>query len=461
MKRVKTKRSEKESSSDQGKAYAEFLRKKKSVVSSSGFEIQLDDINSNTFEWQKHCIRWACRRGRAGLFEDTGLGKTLQQLEWCHQVVQHTQKPVLLCAPLAVKRQTIEEHQKFEIQTPIFDCKSMRDVGQGINITNYERLHYFNPKCFSGLALDEASILKSFDGKYRNLLCKNFKKVKYKLACSATPSPNDHMELGNQAEFLNAMSRTEMLSTYFIHDSGDTSKWRLKGHAHQDFWHWMSSWALVIRKPSDLGYSNDGYDLPGLNIHVVTVPSDGDEAKTLTAQRRIRKLSVDSRIEKMKSIITDDEPWIVWCDLNDESEKGSLEVNAVEVTGSLPPNVKAARMRGFSKQEFDRLITKPKIAGFGMNWQHCCKMVFLGLSHSFEAFYQAVRRCYRFGQTKPVDVYIIVTDKELAIVDNVMRKQNQLEEMCDAMVGYMIDRVRSEMFGVETNQVSYDPQYGF
>jgi len=442
--------------------YHSFLKKKVEVVSPSGFEISLDEINANAFEWQKHCIRWACRRGRCALFLDTGLGKTFHQLEWCRFVGQETQKPTLIVAPLAVCRQTEDEHQKFSIDAPCRVVRFPKEIGDGINIVNYEILDRFNPEVFGGLCLDESSILKSFEGKFRNFVCKRFKDTQYRLACSATPSPNDFMELGNHSEFLSAMSRTEMLSTYFIHDSGDTSKWRLKGHASKDFWHWVTSWALITKKPSDLGYPNEGYDLPELRVHGVTVPWHGEPAKSLNEQRKVRSESIDIRVNKLKEIVTDDEPWIVWCDLNIESVLATSSLpDAVEVTGSLDPNIKSQRMRSFSQQKIRVLTTKPKISGFGMNWQHCSKIAFLGISHSFESFYQAVRRCYRFGQKKPVDVYVIVTDKESHIVDNVMRKQKNLEEMSEAMVTHMKTRIMSDIFGVDNNQVEYEPEYSF
>lgn len=443
-------------------SYHEFLKKKVEVVSPSGFEVELDDINQNAFEWQKHCIRWACRRGRCALFLDTGLGKTLHQLEWSRFVSETTGQPSIIVAPLAVCQQTLDEHEKFDIDIEARYVRYPAEIGDGINITNYERLERFKPDMFGGICLDESSILKSFEGKFRNFVCTRFKHTPYRLACSATPSPNDFMELGNHSEFLSAMSRTEMLSTYFIHDSGDTSKWRLKGHAQNDFWHWVSSWALMIRRPSDLGYPDTDYILPGLNIHVVEIPWEGKEALTLTQQRRVRSQSVSDRVDKLKSIITDDEPWLIWCDRNDESEQSTEAItDAVEVTGSMPGNTKSQRMRDFTKQNTRILVTKPKISGFGMNWQHCSKMIFNGLSHSFEAFYQAVRRCYRFGQTKEVDVYIIITDKEKHIVGNVMRKQQQLEEMSEGMVAHMKTRIQSDIFGVDTNQVSYEPEYTF
>lgn len=335
-------------------------------------------------------------------FSECGTGKTPMQLEWGWQVHQHTGGKILILAPLAVADQTRREGEKFGIPTKV--CESQEDCIEGINITNYEKLNRFVANEFIGVVLDESSILKSFTGKVRNSIIENFQNVPYKLACTATPAPNDYMELGNHAEFCGVMTRSEMLSMFFVHDGGQTSKWRLKGHAQDVFWQWMASWSVFIDNPSNLGYQISGYDLPTLHINEIIV--DGDkpitENLTLTERRNARKETLELRCKRAAELINNsNEQWLVWCDLNAEGELlEELISESKNVQGSDKPSYKSETMLSFSDENLKCLISKPSLAGFGMNWQNCHNMIFTGLSDSFEQYYQAVRRCWRFGQEK-------------------------------------------------------------
>ena len=395
-------------------------------------------ISQQLFQFQKDIVRWALAKGRAAIFAGTGLGKTIMQLEWSKQIHVATGLDVLILAPLAISSQTVKEGAKFGIHVNL--CREQFDVKPGINITNYELLHKFDLSKFGGVALDESSILKSFTGKVRTSIIEGFKDTQYKLACTATPAPNDHMELCNHAEFLGVMTRSEMLAMFFVHDGGSTSKWRIKGHAVETFWIWVANWAVMMQKPSNLGYEDDGFDLPPLNIHQISVDVENSsfdgEALTLSDRQQARRESIDERVKACSDIVNEsDEPWIVWCNLNDESEKLTQGIkDAIEIRGSHKPEYKEQSMIGFTDGMVQKLVTKPSIAGFGMNWQHCSKMAFVGLSDSFEQLYQAIRRCWRFGQTKPVDVYIITAKAEGAVVRNIQRKEDDFNTMLDGMI---------------------------
>ncbi len=415
--------------------YTEFLKTKKLSIIPSGFEV--NDINPLLFDFQSDIVKWSLKKGKAAIFAGTGLGKTLMQLEWAHKVCKHTNKNVLILAPLAVAQQTVREGHKLDIEVTL--CRTQSDVNHGINITNYEMMQHFDESQFIGIVLDESSILKSFDSKTKAEILIKFRNCAYKLACTATPAPNDYMELGNHAEFLSIMSRTEMLSTFFVHDMAHTQDWRLKKHAVKDFWEWVSSWAIMLRNPIDLGYDNNKFDLPELRIHEIVVDKTGyvvREAQTLQERRGARRDSLNLRVSCAAEIANkDNEPCLVWCNLNTESvELSKMIDNAIEVTGSQNNELKSELMLKFSNGELKTLVSKPSICGFGMNWQHCHKMIFVGLSDSFEQYYQAVRRCWRFGQDKPVDVYIITSEKEGAVVKNIKRKEKDFEDMLRGMV---------------------------
>lgn len=429
--------------------YEEFLKNKEIIDAQSGFDP--GQINPMLYDFQAAITRWALRRGRAAIFCDCGLGKTPMQLEWARHVSEHTGNAVLILAPLAVSNQTQREGVKFGISVNI--CESQDDVINGINITNYEKLHKFDPGFFSGIVLDESSILKSYSGKFRNQIIESFSRTPYKLACTATPAPNDFMELGNHSEFLNVLTRSEMLSTFFINDTANVGTWRLKGHGQEKFWQWLCSWAVMLSKPSEIGFEDDGFILPELNIveHVLKIgkPLEGclfaQKAETLQERRQARRESIDEKVGKIREIINDNEPWLIWCDLNHESESISKSLDATEITGSQDNDDKTERMTGFSQGKYRVLVTKPKIAGFGMNWQHCSNVIFAGLSDSYEAFYQAIRRCWRFGQRKSVNCHIITTDIEGNIVDNIKRKEADALRMREEMITHMADIERDEL----------------
>lgn len=445
--------------------YEEYLKRKEIVDLGSGFEPT--EMNSNLFGFQKDVTVWACRRGRAAIFEGCGLGKTIQQLEWANQVYKKTNIPVLILAPLAVSRQTKSEGEKFGIDVNI--CVSQDDVVNGINITNYEKLHHFDPSLFSGVVADESGIMKSFTGKIKKQMCDMWRNTRYRLSCTATPSPNDYDELGNQAEFLGVCTRTEMLSMFFVNDTANTGTWRLKKHAQDKFWKWLCSWAVMIHKPSDIGYDDGGFNLPDLVYHEKTITSDGPangklwamEAKTLTERRLARKNSLKERCQLAADIVNGSEDqWVIWCDLNDESKLlASIIDDAVEVTGTDSDDHKEKTMLGFARGDVKNIVSKPKIAGWGMNWQNCHNMVFVGLSDSFEALYQAVRRCYRFGQNHNVNVYVVTHETEGAVVRNIKRKEEQFDEMVKQMTANMTDLTKAELKSIFNQKEQYLTDY--
>lgn len=427
--------------------YKEFIDEKQKIIESCGFDIEREELNPSLYDFQKDIVRWALAKGKAAIFADCGLGKTPMQLEWAHQVCKHTGGNVLILAPLAVAPQTVTEGIKFGIDVTL--CESQADVMPGVNITNYEKLSKFEAHTFEGVVLDESSILKSFTGKVRNEIITDFERVPYKLACTATPAPNDFMELGNHSEFLGVMTRAEMLSMFFIHDSTSTSKWRLKGHAEDVFWQWMCSWAVFIDNPSNLGYGMEGYDLPNLNIKEIIV--DGEEftheTLTLTQRRQARKDTLSERCSAAADLVNgSDEQWLVWCNLNDESStlKGLIS-ECSEVKGSDKATHKTEAMLSFSHEKLKCLVTKPSIAGFGMNWQNCHNMIFVGLSDSYEQLYQALRRCYRFGQEKEVNAYIIMSAREGSVRANIERKEQDAQKMRDAMIGLTKEITKKEL----------------
>ena len=436
--------------------YRKFISTKSRNFTSSGFSLPDSAINQKLFDWQRETVRWALRKGRAALFEGCGLGKTAQQLEWANEVVKHTAGRVLLLAPLAVAEQThSEECPKFGIPSTL--CRSQSDVSDGINITNYEMLEHFDPSQFAGVVLDESSILKSFDGATKQRIIEAFKDTPYRLACTATPAPNDYMELGNHAEFLGVMTRVEMLSMFFVHDGGDTGQWRLKGHAEQQFWKWVCSWAVVIQRPSDIGYSDAGYLLPPIKRIQITVPSDAPnegfliamEANTLQERRGARRISIDARVKACADIVNaSDCQWVIWCGLNDESTQLAAAIGgAVEITGADSSEFKTSAMRDFQHGKIRVVVTKIPIFGFGMNLQNCHKWFHVGLSDSFEQMYQADRRCWRFGQTEECECYVVVSEMEGAVVRNIERKERDFDAMNDGIVQHMREEMNKEIHG--------------
>lgn len=446
--------------------YQAFLRSKSFAAESCGFDVDISDLSPHLFPFQADLVRWALAKGRAALFTGCGSGKTAMQLEWAHRIVERGWGRILILAPLAVSHQTVREGAKFGIDVTL--CESQADVKLGVNITNYEKLHKFDVSKFGGIVLDESSILKSYSGAIRNAIIEAFKETPYRLACTATPAPNDFMELGNHSEFLGVMSRVEMLATFFVHDGGDTSKWRLKGHADDAFWRWVCGWAAVLNQPSDLGYSDDGFALPPLIAHRHVIQLDQNDAHaagllfvpdamTLQEQRAAKRSSMDRRVALCAELAnSNNEPWAVWCDLNDEGDALEKAINgAVQVAGADTDEFKTCAMLGFAEGNHRVMVSKAKIAGWGMNWQHCNNVAFVGVNHSFESVYQTIRRCWRFGQTKPVNVHMILAENEQGILSNLERKEREAERMTAAMLIHMREIQQAAIKGQSRQQDSY------
>lgn len=449
------------------KAYEDFLMTKAFRAEACGFDVDRASITDAAFDYQKDIIAWACKKGKCAILTGCGTGKTLMLLEWARAVHEHTKRAVLVISPLSVVHQTVREAEKFHI-CQVKECRKAEDVINGVNITNYEMIEHFDASAFSGVVLDESSILKSFTGKYKTVLTDMFCKTPYRLLCTATIAPNDYTEIGTSCEFLGIMSRTEMLATYFIHDGGDTSKWRLKKAGVNKFWEWFATWAIYFNSPKDLGYEGRGYDLPPLAIHKIVTECDVKEgellvslASTLEERREARKDSADERTDRAAAMANNDpdEQWLLWCDYNDESAMMKRKtVGCVEVKGSDEPEFKAQASMDFADGKIHALVSKPSIFGFGSNFQKCHSMVFCGLSDSYERFYQAVRRCWRFGQEKPVDVYIILSEREMNVLDNITRKQQQMDEMQKRMTALMKEVTLSEIKHTTRITTDYRPE---
>ena len=444
-------------------SYESFLDSKRFSAAVAGLDCETARLNAAMFPHQKDVTRWALRLGRSAAFLGTGMGKSLIELDWARIVYEHTGSPVLILAPLAVAHQLIGEATKFGI-----DAAYQRSgkPTSSIVVTNYERMASFDPADYAGVALDESSILKSFDGKTRSQLIEAFQDTPYRLAATATPAPNDHMELGNHAEFLGVMRATEMLSMFFVHDGGETQKWRLKGHARKEFWKWVCSWAVNIRKPSDVGYDDGPFVLPPLiyHEHVVAVdqPSEGMlfamPAQTLAERIGARRSTVDARVNKCAQIVAaePEETWLLWTNLNTESKSLAAAIpGAVELTGSDDPEEKTWKSLAFAAGKIATLVTKCSIAGFGMNYQACSHMAFVGVNDSWEQFYQAVRRCWRFGQSRPVHAHIIAASTEGNVLENLKRKEREAEDMAEEMLQNMQELTRMNLKGTVRSQGTY------
>ena len=449
-------------------SYIEFLARKRVVDPMTGMR-EVGGLPSILKPHQRDILTWALRRGRAAVFAGTGLGKTLVELVFAREVSAHTGRPVLIFAPLAVAQQHIREAEKFGLSATITRAQS--DVAQiAVGVTNYQKIDHFDISSFGGIVLDESSILKSKDGHYRTAIIEQCANVPFRLAATATPAPNDFMELGNHAEFLGVMSYSDMLATFFVHDGGETQKWRLKGHAENEFWKWMASWAVMIRKPSDLGYDDAGYDLPELRQvqHTVNVAHEASietgflfpmQANGLSERLGARRASVQERVDMAIAITPSDRPFVWWCNLNSESEALSKAIpGAVETRGSDPDDVKERKLNDFSQGKIRVLVTKPSVAGWGMNWQHCADTGFVGLSDSFEQVYQAIRRFWRFGQTRPVTAHFIAAETEGAVIANLRRKEQDAERMASAMVKHMADLSIANVRGMVRDRPDYNPQ---
>jgi len=439
--------------------YQEFIKSKERTIHKGGFTPL--DLNKNLFPFQRFIVTNALNHGKYAIFSECGTGKTLMQLEWANQVSKHENKPVLILAPLAVSGQTIQEASKFGL----FCEKLIGDVfGVGVYITNYEQLDNIDADQFCGVVLDESSILKNFSGKNRTKLINSFSVHKYKLACTATPSPNDPMELGNHAEFLDIMAYQEMLAMYFVHDGGATAKWRIKGHAIHRFYGWVSKWAVMLSNPADIGFDGSNFILPELHFiekQIKTKKRDNgllfnNTAVSATDFNRELRITKIERLDNVAQIVNDsDEPFIIWINQNEEESMiCNLIPDAVPVRGSDKPERKEEKLLGFANGDFRVLVTKKKIAQFGLNYQHCNNQVFASLDFSFEGLYQAIRRSYRFGQNKDVNIYMITTDTMQNVIQSINRKQKQFNTMRENMNKAMNDS--SAKIEYETNEITTD-----
>lgn len=424
-------------------SYTAFLAGKTRRIDGWGYDIAPEALHPTLHGWQQAVTAWAIRKGRAAIFADCGLGKTLMQVEWA----RHSGARSLIVAPLSVARQTVREAGKLDATVTY-----VRDQGgcdePGVYITNYEMAARFDPDLFDAVVLDESSILKAVDAKTRQQLTDQWADTPARLACTATPAPNDVAELANHADFLGVATRAEMLSSYFVHEStsGAGSGWRLKGHAADAMYRWVSSWACALRRPSDLGWPDDGYQLPPLNVipEVVAAqitPADGQlfavDLGGVSGRAKARRETLEARIARAAALAADGGQWILWCGLNDEAQRGTAAIDgAVNVEGSWKPEDKAAALEAFQDGQVRVLVTKPSIAGFGMNFQNAHRMAFVGLSDSWEAYYQCIRRCWRYGQTEPVYAHVIVSELEQQIADNVARKERQAASLAEHLSHY-------------------------
>jgi superfamily II DNA or RNA helicase len=436
--------------------YEDFLLKKQVNDVYGGFAV--DALNPHLFDFQRAIVEWALKKGRAAVFADTGLGKTLTQLSWADAVANHAGR-VLIVAPLCVAQQTVDEGRKFGVHVEYRRHQSEIKGDDRIVITNYEMLEHFDASMFAGVVLDESSILKGEDSKTRRELIAKFSETSYRLSCTATPSPNDYMELGSQSEFLGVMRHAEMLAMFFTHDGGDTSKWRLKGHGKTKFWEWLATWAAFIRNPADLGFDGSRYNLPPMRLVEHRIEVNDPVANTMTERRIARKNSVLMRCATLADVVNNsNEHWVIWCNLNEESSMlASMIPDAIEVYGSQSPTIKENLLHKFSRGEARVIVSKPKICGFGLNWQHCRNVAFVGIDDSFEKYYQAIRRCYRFGQSREVNVHLVYSSAEGAVKENLERKQQMADIMADQMVNHMREFTKREVMGTRMERTEYNP----
>jgi len=440
--------------------YEEFLQSKRHKVSDMGISIMREAIHPKLFEWQKDIVMWALNIGRGAIFADCGLGKTPMQLEWAKLVSENQGKPVLILAPLAVTPQTIREGEKFGIVVN----RTIGEVLPGINITNYEKLHHFKPSDFAAVVCDESSILKSFDGERRQQITEFMRHVPYRLLCTATAAPNDYIELGTSSECLGELGYTDMLTRFFINDQhvispmtyrhrgqgfamvGEKNGWRFKGHAEESFWRWVCSWARALRKPSDIGYDDNGFILPKLTESQTIVKAKSKRPDMLFdvaavgfhEEREVTRRTINERCEiAAEKVNKTGKPAVIWCHLNDEADTlVNLCPDAEQVSGSDSDEKKEAKFEAFRTGNLRVLVIKPKIGAYGLNWQHCSHVVYF-VSHSYEQYYQAVRRCWRFGQTNPVQVDIILTEAQERILKNLTQKAKAADKMFNDLVSYM------------------------
>ena len=445
-------------------SYAEFLARKFRSVAPAGIA---DEARGDIpmFEHQRVLVNWALRRGRCAIFADTGLGKTRMELAWAEAVHRHTGGDVLILTPLAVAKQMAEEGAAIGVNVAIL--REPSDVRPGVNVINYDRLHKLDTERFVGVVLDESSVIKHHNTKTLAALLTAFARTPYRLCATATPAPNDWTELGTHAEFLGVCTRVEMLAEFFVHDGGETQIWRLKGHAKREFWKWVAQWGAMVRKPSDLGFDDGAYNLPALTLHEHTVESINTgaglfalEAASLSERREARRDSIADRVAACVEMVNSDpQPWVVWCDLNAESDLLTAGIDgAIEVRGSQDVDEKESALDAFAHGRSRVIVTKPSIAGWGLNWQHCARMAFVGVTDSWESYYQAVRRCWRFGQHRPVQVHIFASEREGSVVANLKRKDQDAQAMAAALSLETRDAIRTAVLGTSRQSNDYNPQ---
>lgn len=446
-------------------AYEDLVARKLRFQSGKGLDVALRDYG--LFPHQRDLGEWALRRGRAAIFADTGLGKSRIQVAWADTIARETGGDVLILAPLAVAEQTVEEGEYIGVK--VTHARDGKDIQPGINITNYARLHRFDCSRFTGVVLDESSIIKHHTSKTLQQLLEAFERTPFKLCATATPAPNDWTELGTHAQFLGYRTQSEMLAEFFVHDGGDTGTWRLKGHAKHLFWKWVASWGALIRSPADLGHDATAYALPPLHVTQHTVdagsaPMEGMlfalEASSLMERRAARMASLHARVKSCAELVNaqPDEPWLIWCDLNAEADALREAIpDAVEVRGNDDDDVKEQRLMDFAHGKIRVLISKPRIAGWGMNFQICARMAFVGVTDSFEAYYQAVRRCWRFGQKRPVHAHIFASEQEGSVVANLARKEADAKAMAESLSAETLEAVRESVLGFSRETNNYAP----
>jgi len=445
--------------------YRGFIASK--VLAARGYGFDPEPMPAEMFHHQKVATEFALRVGRTALFLDTGLGKSFCEIEFARQCIEKTGKPALILTPLAVAEQMRREAERFGIEAKV--VREQDDVWPGINIANYERLPKLDPAVFGSVVLDESSILKAYSGATKRALIEAFRDTPYRLAATATPAPNDHMELGNHAEFLGVMSTQEMLMRWFVNDTSTASKeWRLKGHAEKDFWQWVASWARCAEHPSDLDGDDTAFDLPNLTTHLHVVEADrtvdaGDllfriPEMSATSFHAEKRRTLADRVERSASLACGDEPVVIWCETDLESAALAKAIpGAVEIKGSMPLETKEARLVGFSEGAIRVVVTKPKLAGFGLNWQHCARMIFASISFSYEQHYQATRRCWRFGQDRPVESHVVLSDTESGVWKVIQRKSADHDRMKDAMA----EAMRGAMSDMQIRRKYEAQQYAF